>query len=116
MSQQKVRHISEEKAIEVAEAARQEEWHQPSFMKEMFLGRFRFDLIHPFPPVWIHDTFSIVNVEPPGVWDDGSKISGFQGTKHRCGFSEVASCSMADAENARPPLDNIEVYLQNPGF
>ena len=49
MSEQKVRHVSEEKAIEVAEAARQEEWLQPSFMKEMFLGRFRFDLIHPFP-------------------------------------------------------------------
>ncbi|MCP4203380.1 MAG: acyl-CoA dehydrogenase [bacterium] len=49
MSEQKVRDVSEEEAIKVAEAARQEEWLQPSFMKEMFLGRFRFDLIHPFP-------------------------------------------------------------------
>ncbi|MFQ5528132.1 MAG: acyl-CoA dehydrogenase family protein [Thermoanaerobaculia bacterium] len=49
MSEQKIRDVSEEEAIEVAEAARQEEWLQPSFMKELFLGRFRFDLIDPFP-------------------------------------------------------------------
>ena len=49
MSEQKVRHVSEEKAIAVAEAARQKEWLKPSFMRELFLGKFRFDLIHPFP-------------------------------------------------------------------
>jgi hypothetical protein len=33
----------------VAEASRQTEWRQPSFIKELFLGNFRLDLIHPFP-------------------------------------------------------------------
>jgi alkylation response protein AidB-like acyl-CoA dehydrogenase len=33
----------------VAEAARETTWNQPSFAKELFLGRFRLDLIHPHP-------------------------------------------------------------------
>ncbi|MEE2776416.1 MAG: acyl-CoA dehydrogenase family protein [Acidobacteriota bacterium] len=40
---------SEEQSRTVAEAARETEWKQPSFMREMFLGNFRFDLIHPYP-------------------------------------------------------------------
>jgi alkylation response protein AidB-like acyl-CoA dehydrogenase len=36
-------------AREVAEEARESEWRQPSFLKEIFLGRFRLGLIHPFP-------------------------------------------------------------------
>ncbi len=48
MSQPQVR-VSEEKARAVAEASRQKEWKNPSFMKEMFLGNFRFDLICPYP-------------------------------------------------------------------
>jgi len=36
-------------ARDVAEAARETEWKYPSFVKELFLGRFRFDLIHPHP-------------------------------------------------------------------
>jgi len=40
---------SERESLKVAEAARQTEWNEPSFMREMFLGRFRLDLIHPFP-------------------------------------------------------------------
>ena len=43
------RHVSEQEALEVAEASRQKEWKLPSFMREMFLGRFRLDLIHPYP-------------------------------------------------------------------
>jgi alkylation response protein AidB-like acyl-CoA dehydrogenase len=38
-----------DQAREVAEAARETEWHKPSFAKELFLGRFRLDLIHPHP-------------------------------------------------------------------
>lgn len=49
MSKSQVRHVSEKEAIQVAEASRQKEWNQPGFMREMFLGNFRFDLIHPFP-------------------------------------------------------------------
>ncbi|MGH9047497.1 MAG: acyl-CoA dehydrogenase family protein, partial [Acidimicrobiales bacterium] len=36
-------------ARRVAEAAREQEWTQPSFAKELFLGNFRLDLIHPHP-------------------------------------------------------------------
>ena len=41
--------VTEQEAMEVAEASRQKEWKQPSFLREMFLGNFRPDLIHPFP-------------------------------------------------------------------
>jgi hypothetical protein len=40
---------SEKEARDVAEAARETEWQHPSFVRELFLGRFRLDLIHPFP-------------------------------------------------------------------
>jgi alkylation response protein AidB-like acyl-CoA dehydrogenase len=43
--------VSERQAREVAEAAREAEWRLPSFAKELFLGSFRFDLIHPQPRV-----------------------------------------------------------------
>ncbi|MEV7436286.1 acyl-CoA dehydrogenase family protein [Streptomyces griseoviridis] len=41
--------VSEREAREVAEAARDQEWRKPSFAKELFLGRFRLDLVHPHP-------------------------------------------------------------------
>ncbi|ALC20507.1 acyl-CoA dehydrogenase family protein [Streptomyces pristinaespiralis] len=41
--------ISEREARQVAEAAREQDWRKPSFAKELFLGRFRLDLIHPHP-------------------------------------------------------------------
>ncbi|KIF79307.1 acyl-CoA dehydrogenase [Streptomyces sp. 150FB] len=41
--------VSEREARQVAEAAREQGWRRPSFAKEMFLGRFRLDLIHPHP-------------------------------------------------------------------
>ena len=41
---------SEQEARDVAEAAREDEWAQPSFLQELFLGRFRPDIIHPYPP------------------------------------------------------------------
>ncbi len=40
---------SEQESLQVAEASREAEWHRPSFLREIFLGRFRLDLIHPFP-------------------------------------------------------------------
>jgi len=40
---------SEEESREVAEAARETEWTAPSFVRELFLGNFRLDLIHPYP-------------------------------------------------------------------
>ncbi|MFK8910387.1 acyl-CoA dehydrogenase family protein [Streptomyces sp. YS-3] len=41
--------VSEREARRVAEAAREQDWRKPSFAKELFLGRFRLDLIHPHP-------------------------------------------------------------------
>ncbi|EST39137.1 acyl-CoA dehydrogenase [Streptomycetaceae bacterium MP113-05] len=41
--------VTEREAREVAEAAREQDWQKPSFAKELFLGRFRLDLIHPHP-------------------------------------------------------------------
>jgi alkylation response protein AidB-like acyl-CoA dehydrogenase len=41
--------VTEREAREVAEAARQTEWTEPSFLAELFGGRLRMDLIHPHP-------------------------------------------------------------------
>lgn len=41
--------VSYEQAKQVAESSRETEWKQPSFGKELFLGNFRPDLIHPQP-------------------------------------------------------------------
>jgi alkylation response protein AidB-like acyl-CoA dehydrogenase len=43
------RHVSEAEAMQVAESARETEWKRASFLKELFLGNFRLDLVHPFP-------------------------------------------------------------------
>ena len=40
---------SEREARDVAEAARESDWVGPSFVRELYLGRFRMDLIHPHP-------------------------------------------------------------------
>src|SRR3954470_23623058 len=41
--------VSEKEARQVAEDARERDWRLPSFGKELFLGNFRLDLIHPQP-------------------------------------------------------------------
>src|SRR5438094_1928001 len=43
------RKVSAAEAREVAEAAREQEWAAPSFVRDLCLGKFRFDLIHPDP-------------------------------------------------------------------
>ncbi len=40
---------TEQESRDVAEAARETEWAAPSFVRELFLGNFRLDLIHPYP-------------------------------------------------------------------
>lgn len=40
---------SERESLQVAEHAREKQWAHASFMKELFLGRFPFDLIEEFP-------------------------------------------------------------------
>src|SRR4051812_12027517 len=42
---------TEKEARDVAEAARESEWSGPSFVRELFLGRYRLDLIHPHPVI-----------------------------------------------------------------
>ncbi|NKZ06611.1 acyl-CoA dehydrogenase family protein [Actinomadura latina] len=49
MSQQTQTHVDERTARKVAEEARETEWRLPSFGKQLFLGDFRLDLIHPHP-------------------------------------------------------------------
>jgi hypothetical protein len=41
--------VDEQEARRVAEAARETEWVRPSFVRELFLGHLRLDLIHPPP-------------------------------------------------------------------
>ncbi|WP_204801855.1 acyl-CoA dehydrogenase family protein [Mycobacterium riyadhense] len=41
--------VTEEQARALAEESRERGWDKPSFAKELFLGRFPLDLIHPFP-------------------------------------------------------------------
>ncbi|HMY37567.1 MAG TPA: acyl-CoA dehydrogenase family protein, partial [bacterium] len=43
------RHVTEEEAREVAESARESKWENPSFLREIFLGNLRLDLVHPYP-------------------------------------------------------------------
>ena len=47
MSKQQL--ASEIEARDVAEAARESEWSGASFVRELFLGRFPLELIHPYP-------------------------------------------------------------------
>src|SRR3989441_8611863 len=41
--------VSADEARAVAEAAREQQWTAPSFVRDLFLGRLRMDLIHPYP-------------------------------------------------------------------
>ncbi|MEP6993510.1 MAG: acyl-CoA dehydrogenase family protein [Acidobacteriota bacterium] len=50
MAQNPPASVSADEARRVAEEARETEWKAPSFLKQIFLGNFRLDLVHPFPP------------------------------------------------------------------
>src|SRR2546429_78914 len=43
------RKVTADEAREVAESAREQEWAAPSFVRDLFLGRLRLDLVHPYP-------------------------------------------------------------------
>ncbi|HEY6554910.1 MAG TPA: acyl-CoA dehydrogenase family protein, partial [Vicinamibacteria bacterium] len=49
MSNPRPAESTELESRKVAEASRQTEWESPGFIREMFLGNFRLDLIHPYP-------------------------------------------------------------------
>ena len=77
--------VSEEESRRVAEESRETAWENPSFMKELFLGNFRFDLIHPYPErlewrpefeeffeklrVFLRDTWDAVEVDHTGEYN-----------------------------------------------
>ena len=44
-----VRDVGEREARQVAEEAREAGWQKPSFGKQLYLGDFQLDLIHPHP-------------------------------------------------------------------
>ncbi len=41
--------VTKDESMAVAEAARESEWKHPSFVAELFMGRFRTDLLFPYP-------------------------------------------------------------------
>ncbi|CAN5858102.1 acyl-CoA dehydrogenase family protein [soil metagenome] len=49
MAERNGHQVTERESRAVAEEARQQEWREPSFAKELFSGHFRPDLIHPHP-------------------------------------------------------------------
>lgn len=49
MAKDELSGIGEKESMEVAEASREAEWKRPSFLRELFLGDFRLDLVHPYP-------------------------------------------------------------------
>jgi alkylation response protein AidB-like acyl-CoA dehydrogenase len=49
MPSEKALETAERESMRVAEAAREQKWERPSFIRELFLGRLRLDLVHPFP-------------------------------------------------------------------
>ncbi len=49
MSESKKPHVTEHEARAVAEGARETTWEQPSFVRELFLGKLDLGLIHPWP-------------------------------------------------------------------
>jgi alkylation response protein AidB-like acyl-CoA dehydrogenase len=61
MSQHAAGPASEKEARDVAEAARESEWSGPSFVRDLFLGRFNLDLIHPHPA---EDSEEIARAKP----------------------------------------------------
>ena len=74
--------VGAEEARRVAEEARETEWTAPSFLKQIFLGNFRLDLVHPFPPAPPErpefrafleklDRFLMEEVDPDAIDRDG---------------------------------------------
>ena len=49
MAQEKVRDAELRKSREVAESSRETEWQGAGFLRDLFLGKFRLDLIDPYP-------------------------------------------------------------------
>ena len=49
MSNKDLDNAAKQKAMDLAEESRETDWRFPSFTAEMFRGKFRWDLMHPYP-------------------------------------------------------------------
>lgn len=90
---------TEQEARDVAEAARETEWKAPSFVRTMFEGSYRPELVHPFPEV---DAAELRRAEP------------FMEELERFMRDEVDS-DRIDREGKIPP-ENIERLRQMGAF
>src|SRR6267378_3621795 len=61
LAEPKQQKVSADEAREVAEAAREQEWAAPSFVRDLFLGKLRMDLIHPYP---VQDPDEVARAKP----------------------------------------------------
>ena len=74
----------EKESLDVAEGARETEWTQPSFVAELFMGRFRTDLISPYPLQSAGGQGHRRRVHgPPGDLPQGKPGPGRGGQDHR---------------------------------
>ena len=49
MAHDQIGNAAKDKTMELAEESRESEWKFPSFTAEIFQGKFRWDLLHPYP-------------------------------------------------------------------
>src|SRR2546426_9144594 len=113
------RKVSAAEAREVAEAAREQEWVAPSFVRDLFLGKFRLDLIHPYPeqdPEEVRRAQPLLHklerrlrgqddsgrIEPRG----GGPATGVQGPRGRGGLRVKIPPGYRGGWAAAPPLHN----------
>ncbi len=52
------RHASEDEARDLMESSRDTDWAGRGFLKELFLGRFHYDWVHPFPEPSVSEEFT----------------------------------------------------------
>ena len=78
---------SPEESRRVAEAARETSWNKPGFLRELFLGRLRMDLLFPFP-------------EPKGI--DRPEFQAF--------YTQLEAL-LREVQEEAGLLANIEAYL-----
>ncbi len=96
---QKTGFVAEDESLKVAEASRESQWDKPSFLRELFLGRLRLNLIHPFP--------GSEGLDDPGYQDF---------YQHMKKFLQEDVDSLAIDRNGKIPRENIEKLAQMGAF
>jgi hypothetical protein len=89
------RTVSADEAREVAEAAREKEWTAPSFVRELFLGTLRMDLIHPYPEQDPEEVRRAQPLRPCGRYTQVGIIplTGTRAWERRCLRSVYRTCT-----------------------